>query len=286
MAYDIVKFYLAIKKNPVKVHNTKITLKKMAASKKSISRFGDGEFNLILGNSIPYQKATLEISVALRNILRQEVQSEDCLIGIPYAIQSLSEFNLKSRVFWLKYLAKHWNSISPQLDNNYYYWDSQVSRIYINRLNRHASRKYFDEWKNIWKNKRLLLVEGEYSRFGVGNDLLNGAKRVERILCPSIDAFGSYKKIYSSIVDRAENFDLVILVLGPTASVLSFELSKLGIWALDCGNMDMEYEWMSMGTGKPEPVKNKYTIEVKSGTNVGVSVNKRYLSQIILKIDL
>ena len=41
----------------------------------------------------------------------------------------------------------------------------------------------------MWNNIDVLIVEGEHTRFGVGNDLLAIAKGVERIICPDKNAF-------------------------------------------------------------------------------------------------
>ena len=45
-----------------------------------------------------------------------------------------------------------------------------------------APKNRFDKLKLIWKNRDVVLIEGVYTRFGVGNDLLSGAKSVTRIL--------------------------------------------------------------------------------------------------------
>ena len=42
-------------------------------------------------------------------------------------------------------------------------------------------------------------MEGAYSRLGVGNDLFDGVQSLQRILCPTKDAFSAYHEILSEI---------------------------------------------------------------------------------------
>ena len=39
---------------------------------------------------------------------------------------------------------------------------------------------------------------------------------------------------------------LILLMLGPTAKVLGFQLSREGYQAIDIGHIDSEYEWYQM----------------------------------------
>jgi hypothetical protein len=39
---------------------------------------------------------------------------------------------------------------------------------------------------------------------------------------------------------------LILISLGPTATVLAYDLAKLGYWAIDIGHIDNEYEWLKL----------------------------------------
>ena len=78
------------------------------------------------------------------------------------------------------------------------------------------------------------------SRLGVGNDLLDNAKSIKRILGPSRQAFSKYDEI----LDEAKKLDkdvLILLALGPAATCLAYDLHKLGYQAVDIGHVDVEY---------------------------------------------
>ena len=120
------------------------------------------------------------------------------------------------------------------------------------------------------------------SRLGVGNDLLDNAKSVKRILGPSSEAFSKYDEI----LDEAKKLDkdvLILLALGPAATCLAYDLHKFGYQAVDIGHVDVEYEWYRMKAKKKSPIKNKMVHEA-SNDDVGEYHDKKYDSQIIAKI--
>ena len=79
---------------------------------------------------------------------------------------------------------------------------------------------------------------------------------------------------------------MVLIALGITATVLAWDLSKLGIWAIDIGNMDNEYEWYKLGVKKPVPLKNRYVFEASGGKIVEEMNDPKYISQIIGRIGI
>lgn len=271
---------------PIKVHSTEETLEYIKQRHVSISRFGDGEFNLAMGRSLKFQNNDLELSQALQNLLKHpQLVGDQCVIAIPAVIHSMSGFTLKSRVFWIKYFAQFRKDTLKLLDRDYTYFDAQITRIYINRSNKKKAQKYFEMWKDIWRDKNVLLVEGEFSRFGVSNDLLSSAKTVRRVICPARDAFHFRNDIVRT-VQKQPNVDLVLLVLGPTATILAPELSKLGFWALDCGNMDMEYEWLRQEAHAQVAVENKFTIEADNGEINSALDDPLYTRQIVSAVGI
>ena len=77
---------------------------------------------------------------------------------------------------------------------------------------------------------------------------------------------------------------LILLSYGPTATILAYNLAKLGYQAVDIGHLDIEYEWYQRGDMNGGVVKGKYTNEAMGGNNVEECVDEKYLSQIICDI--
>lgn len=274
---------LQIKKYKINVLDTLSSLQKLKENELSISRFGDGEFDLINGKSLIFQNYSYQIASRLKEILEVSENLPNLKVAIPCSYMHLTEFNKKSQLFWIMYYKNNRKKLYEMFDKNYLYLDSQITRIYINRKNYKLSKKYFDIWKQIWNGKDILIVEGEKSCFGVGNDLFINTKSIKRILCPAENAFNCYEKILTCIKENAQG-KLILLVLGPTATILSYDLAKDGIRAIDTGNMDMEYEWFTCKASKKIKIQGKYSLEVNDGTDVNENLDKIYLSQIICRI--
>lgn len=110
-----------------------------------------------------------------------------------------------------------------------------------------------------------MIVEGLFTRFGIGNELLSNTKKVNRILCPEKDAFDKYDEILRKCKENVIGKDTLFLVaLGPTATVLVSDLSEYGYQAIDVGHLDIEYEWFLKHAEKKCEISNKYVNEVNN----------------------
>lgn len=273
------------KKYPTEVFGTAETLDAIREEKYSLSRFGDGEFDLIFGKDLKFQKYDPRLGEKLKAILAETPQSDPCKVAVPRVFQSLKGMTHDSRKFWSLYLLENRHKIHTLLNPQYHYYDAQVTRIYVNRKDKMASCGYFDQWKALWRGQDILLVEGVSSRFGAGNDLFEAASSVKRILCPAQNAFDHYDEIFDTVT-RLGKQKLVLLVLGPTATALAYDLSHQGIWAVDSGNLDMEYEWSKIHAKKQVAIQGKYTHEAENGTRVSRICDSGYEAQIIARIGV
>ena len=143
---------------------------------------------------------------------------------------------------------------------------------------------YFKNIKNLWDKRDILIVEGVNSRSGVGNDLFDNANSVERIICPSKNAYSKIDEIELLIEKHAEN-KLVLLILGPTAKVLAKRLSIKKIQAIDMGHIDSEYEWFKMGATYKVKLDNKHTAEHNFDENIIFNEDDDYNRQVIVRIE-
>jgi glycosyltransferase family protein len=160
------------------------------------------------------------------------------------------------------------------------YYDTQVTRLYIDHNNKNKAKNRFLKIRRVWNNKEIIIVEGEKSRLGVGNDLFDNADSVKRIICPSINAFAKYDEILNQIKKHNKS-KLILIALGPTATVLAYDLSKCGYHAVDIGHIDIEYEWFLQNAKEKLPVKNKYIGEIPGGADVNDIQNCDYENQVI-----
>ena len=267
----------------IKIMSDDITLNEIIKKKKSISRFGDGEFKIITGTSNGFQKTNKILSERLLNVLN--IKEKGFLVGInlPYHNKDLEKFDNFTRKYWIKFFNKYKFKIAKIFKNKKYY-SATISRFYIEYKDKSHIPKYVKKLKKIWEQKNILFVEGEKSRLGVGNDLFNNAKSIKRIICPAKNAFKVYDKIINAVLKYGER-RLILIALGPTASLLAYDLYKLGYQSLDIGHVDIEYEWFIRNATNKIQIKNKYVNEAYGDKyNFTFFKDNKYYNQIVAKV--
>ena len=229
-------------------------------NKKSIARFGDGEFMLIWNKPIGFQINDSNLAKDLRKCL--ESKNDDLIICIPHAIVDISKYSQRAKKFYLNYYFRYRNKLEEIIPKDKIYGDALITRFYMDYEDKTNSASIILNLKRIWKNKKILIVEGYNSKLGVGNDLFKDSKRIRRILVPNKNAYSKKKEIINGIKEYYEKDEIVILAVGPTATVLAYELAQEKIQAIDLGHIDLEYEWFKMGATKIVDVKGKNVNEL------------------------
>ena len=272
-----------------KVVTLEETVQNIYEHKKSICRFGDGEFELInLHKRAKYQ----DVSEKLANRLKEVLQSsgEDILIAIADNYGALNQYTQKAQGDIRNYLTKEVREQQyALLDMNRKYYNAYFTRPYIIYQDKENAGERFERIKQIWKDQDVLIVEGDKTRLGVGNDLLADAAKVQRIIAPSENAFSVYDNILDAVRKYGNN-KLILIALGPTATVLAYDLAKEGYWAIDIGHIDIEYEWYKRQVQERCIVPYKYVNEVAHGEIVVdggdfEKYKKQYEDEMIVRIN-
>lgn len=271
-------------RNPT-VFDIDITLDAILSRKASIARYGDGEFDIIFGRHETFQSGGRKLAKRLREVLKANAESDTFLVGIPDCYGDLSHFIPEAQLHWKIRLDKERFKWYRILNRKHPYYQSQISRFYHDWVDKSRSVLWASKLKKIWENRNVLIIEGKQTRMGVGNDLFEKSKSVRRILCPSVNAFEKYDKILDCIVENAAADDLILMALGPTASILAYDLHNKGFQAVDIGHVDLEYEWMKMGAKDKVRIPGRFMNELDGGEYVDNSaIDCTYLDQIISEI--
>ena len=273
----IDKCYIVFCKPPV-VMDVESSISYIVENKCSVARYGDGEMKLIMGKDISFQKCHLDLQERLKDILRGK--DSNLIVCIPGVFGSLSIYNDHDRKYWREYLSRNRKMWYKCIDKQRFYYDAFVSRCYLPYRDKSNADKYFQLWKKLWKGKDVLIVEGAKTRFGIGNDLLDDAHSIKRILGPVKDAYSCYDALFQE-VKKAPKDVLVLLALGPTATVLAADLNREGYHAIDIGHLDIEYEWFLKQVDRKVPIEGKYVNEAGAGAGVGECDDEKYKSEII-----
>lgn len=279
-------------KERLQIYTSLETVDEIIKKKLSVARFGDGELQMVShyieeGNASnfgvdTFQSYDKELGRRLHDILKGDV--EGLLVCLPYQLKNSSISDLYGELFWdREWLARHEYLAKYSLDKQH--GDSTFTRFYMGRQDISDYPHYISRLREIWAGRDLLIVEGELSRLGVGNDLFNTAKSIRRILCPKTNAFARYDEILTSAREHAGEDILIILALGHTATVLAADLHQSGYQSLDLGHIDVEYEWLRMGAKTKVPIPGKYVNEVRSGRiQEDNTEDQKYQSEIIARI--
>lgn len=277
-------FEYGLEKTPV-IRSGIELLKRILDTKSSLCRFGDGEFELMLEKERPwFQTVDKRLAERLREIIKADID-ENIIVAIADDFGSLEQYNEESADIIRRYVVgKTREDIMPFLDFDREYYDAYVTRPYILYKEKENAKIIFELFKKIWKDRNIILVEGRYARIGIGNDFLSDAASVKRVLCPPKNCWDKYDEIMNSLKNIVQPDDLICISLGPTATVMSYDLAKEGIQALDIGQVDNEYEWYLRGVKERIAIPGKMVAEVLDSKHEECINYEEYKSQIVTEI--
>ena len=261
------------------------TLKYIEQKNCSFVRFGDGELDIIFGHQGPkFQNNQPELSSKLRYIFNHP--KPNLLICVPEALnwKELTKYNRHHEYFWKRFLLINSSNFAQIINPSYHYGCTQITRPYIGLKDRSTSTDIFAYFKKLFSNRKVVIVEGQKTRFGVGNDLLDNALSVQRILGPVRNAFSQIHLICEECVKQPKDV-LFLVALGPAAKPLIFELVNLGYQAFDVGHLDIEYECFIRKVDKMIPIPGKWTNEAELSFQDEMINLEKYNSEIISIVE-
>lgn len=195
----------------------------LVRSGRSIARYGDGEFKMAAINcGIKSQDGDLRLSQRLAEILKAP---GDCLVGIPNIHEVISSgLSTDQKVeFWSKHLRFH-RLLNPAV---------QYSSAFISRPDSAPwidTDDYWNRLQSLWVGQDVTVVHGSHKSLQP-EDLI-GARTITSIQCPKRNAFAEYDEI----LERIGSPSRALVCLGPTATVLAYDLCKRGVHAIDLGH--------------------------------------------------
>lgn len=283
------RFFSAEQKfSNINIKDIELTLRILINSNKSISRFGDGELLWILGSNSglnTFEKSSSELSHMLLKVLNSK--NNNLMIGLPNQFVSLHNYSYNTKRYWIRFMVKNTNKIMPYLSSARTYYNADFTRPYMDFINKKDSGFVFSLVKKIWNDKDILIIEGNQSRIGVKDSLLDNARCVRRIECPSKNAFEVIDDILKaaiSFLNNNKNY-MSLISLGPTATVLAYDLCNYGFRAIDIGNIDVEFNWYKLGVNHKVNLPYKYVNELIHGQNaLPLNTDKKYQKEIVNNI--
>jgi glycosyltransferase family protein len=217
-----------------------LTIQTILDRKASIGRYGDGEFRSARGSNLKFQDAHPVLSTKLQDVLR--TSDDRFLVGIPrvWGRRDLYFYDPIKHDNWLKTMQKE--DFLGMLVPEKTYYSSFITRpdaaVHI------ECDDYYRLVQSIWRGRRVVYFAGRNGKplkAMEGRGFLQEAEELKIEWCLEENAFSEYEQL----IERARKYDpkkwLVLLSLGPTATVLAWDLFQLGYQALDIGHMPMFY---------------------------------------------
>lgn len=222
---------------PKNILSIEDTISKIIDNKCSVSRLGDGEeFAANLLNDSPKFP---KLKSALFEILSNG-SNANCLV----CINNFNVFDEAVPFYYRKAFAYYWTyfpvkEMLTQLcfNSTAFYGDAYAFLFYFSDNDTLEKVKEKSKYiSKIWDNKKVLFILSKNSKILSDDFYFDNTKEKSYIYAPAENAYAEYEKIYKQIVQNYTNDWLIYLELGACASVLSYELSKLGYQALDMGD--------------------------------------------------
>jgi len=209
-------------------------------------------------------------------------------INLPYHEKELNIRPDSWRDYWKNYIKKYKFKIRDLLNINRKYYFALVFKysLLFKNKKKFDIPSYIKKLKRIWDKRDILIIEGLFTRSGIWNDLFNNAKSIKRILCPPENAFLVYGKIINEFKKlKIKKDNLILISLGPAASVLSYDICKMGYQAIDMGHADLEYEFYLRKYNLIKRIPYKYVDQAENGNkNIQSVKDENYYKQILSTI--
>ena len=186
------------------------------------------------GGNDEYQVYDERLSNRLKEIIKSP--TENCVIAINNFCDKWDDMKLDGKRFswWETFWLTYWNKLKNIYKEEYAYGCTEISRVTIFKEND------IKDIKKIWDNKKILFVVGSGSYFVYEKRLFDNAKNAKMLVVIGRSSFDKY----DSVLEKIMTFDkshLILLSLGPCATVLAYDLSKAGYQALDIGHLSNSY---------------------------------------------
>jgi hypothetical protein len=216
------------------------TIDVLRTERKSLARFGDGEFRLMyrLEHKLKFHRNSPELMLALQRVLVSP--SEHTLVGMPQVFMG---------IHWSIVFAETWHFLRPMIATQERFANSHVTRPMFFE---HHGQDAVDAWRSVWEGRDAAVVTGHGSRFDLVPALFDNLGSVSEVYSTPTDAFFDLDRLTGEIEDTGR--DLVLLSLGPAATVAADLLAAKGIQALDIGHLSSSYENVLEGADLPEHV--------------------------------
>lgn len=205
----------------------------------SLCRLGDGEMDLMQNIGIEFQRADNLLAQRLNEVV--STANDRILVGILPIFTSFIGADIYAKNRTRSFMGKNKESFLAILNKNRTYCNAGMTCAYIYNAGEEYAKELFNSFRKIWDKKNIVIICGDRVLKNIEHNIYDNAQKVEYIYAPSKNAFDKYDEI----LNNAKSYDkdtLFILMVGPTATILAYDLAKDGYRALDLGHVAKDYD--------------------------------------------
>lgn len=210
------------------VRGIRETIDFLSKEKGSLARFGDGEFSLMFGRDIYFQKHHPRLAQKLRKVIREE--RSEFGIGIPNFDTMQFDKNVEIK-------TERWRNTRRLalyfLKPGRVYYSAMFARPWAH--GQKLDEEYILSIQKIWEDRDVVIVGSDNKQ--VNNPVLGNARSIKIIKCAKTNAYNEYKCLLDKAREQGTQNILYLLAAGPTATVLAFDLFRLGYQSIDVGQL-------------------------------------------------
>lgn len=221
------------------IYNFDETINTLLNTNKSLIRFGDGEVLLMNNQSIGFQKTETVLSNRLKEIIQSDEPNIMIAINYHYYYADLLNFLDYPKFVYRTYMNKVRERLEKYLVPNKQYYSAGFTSCY-QIFKEYDFLKSFNKLRSIWNDINITIICGDKTFQNIEYNIFDNAKTINYIYAPFNNA---YEK-YDLILDQAKLTDkkqLIVVMLGPTAKLLCFDLTRMGYRTLDLGHIAKDY---------------------------------------------
>ena len=191
------------------------TFKNLENNKKSIIRWGDGEYQLMFLKGVYFQESSLKLSLYLWLVYISLRKKKRNLIFAYPSIQIIKHFKLYNKP-WI------------------------ISRLiaYLTLANSYYSPFLFREKSSVDKKSVIKMIKNERKPVFIGSSdfAMKSINWIETIITPKKNSFQVYKDILNKCYIFNSNEVSFYIACGPAGKIIAFELFKRGYRVVDLGH--------------------------------------------------
>ena len=247
--YDLLRKILAIQDNEEdlirnqnfpKIMDAWQTVLYLTSTNCSFCRFGDGEIAMMCGGrGGVFQKYDQRLASKLSEEFKST--NKELCIGINFWFYHSPKNLLKRQeIFYKTHSLEFRNQIAQHINQKIIYGDSLISMPY-HLYSKFDFNKYYSEIEKLWKDKDIVVISGSTVFNNIKYNCFNTARSIKYIFGKSVNAFENYDELLELALNTSKS-STKFLILGQTATVLSYDLCNLGHRAIDIGHLPKDYD--------------------------------------------